>query len=158
MMPSKFGNNNARPHPGPLPRGEGERSGALGEFLNRGFNRRCLADHGGAYGCRLTVVPPRSGPSGTERGSVTRSTPENRDALNSFPRARRHTVLRVTDPRSAEDGVTTFPLAAGGRAGVRAGVSYFPNPQPATRNPQRLPAPDVSHHSTTSPLRAFRHL
>ena len=36
---------------------------------------------------------------------MTRSTPENRYALALYPRARRHAVLRVTDPRSAEDGV-----------------------------------------------------
>ena len=36
---------------------------------------------------------------------MTRSTLENRDGSDSFPRVRRHAVLRVTDPRSAEGGV-----------------------------------------------------
>ena len=42
------------------------------------------------------------------RGSVPRSTPENRNALALFPRARRHAVLRVTDPRSADDFAFTM--------------------------------------------------
>ena len=54
---------------------------------------------------RILPVPPRNGHSGTERGSVTRSAPESRDALVPCPRARRHAVLRVTDPRSAENSV-----------------------------------------------------
>ena len=54
---------------------------------------------------RILTIPPRSGHLGMERGSVTRSTPENRNALGLFPRARRHAVLRVIDPRSAEGSV-----------------------------------------------------
>ena len=51
------------------------------------------------------ALSPRSGHSGTERGSVTRSKSENRDALYLFPRARRHAVLRVTDIRERSAGL-----------------------------------------------------
>ena len=56
-------------------------------------------------GDRILTVPPLSGHSGTERGSVTRSTPEYRGTLALFLRVCCHAVLRVTDPRSAEGGV-----------------------------------------------------
>ena len=36
----------SRPHPGPLPRGEGERCGLLVEILDRGCRRRCLVKLG----------------------------------------------------------------------------------------------------------------
>ena len=54
---------------------------------------------------RGLTVSSRSGGSGTERGSVTRSTSEHRGALDMFSRVRRHAVLRVIDPRSVEGGV-----------------------------------------------------
>src|SRR5258705_5952843 len=33
-----------RPHPGPLPRGEGERGGTLVKFVKHGSSHRCLPD------------------------------------------------------------------------------------------------------------------
>ena len=53
--------------------------------------------------CRYHRPGWRAAPPSAERGSVTRSIPENRDALDLFPRADRHAVLRVIDPRSVPE-------------------------------------------------------